>query len=718
MKILSNIGLLLCAVSAFGQQNLSSPVTALNTPSGSGEIRWRDTTGHYNSIKASATMSGNQTEIWPAANAVGVLTNNGTGGLSWGGGGPGACPAGANGQIQYYSGGSCAGSADLTWTASPGVLTVTGTIGDAAILVPSNAGFIQSNGGVYSNANVYNGFFSNTDGIVVPGFGVSTNGQTGGYFDFPMLVYPPSGTSPCYDAYGNLATYPNGLTGATYAQYAAFSISSVYAQYAVVTQGGSAYYSIAGGNVGHTPPNASFWEPIGGIIGAGLSDVIVWNGPSPLQGYVGVTPYHIDGIPCSPPPLTNPLNGLNVSSYVFARYGFAADVQSANAIQLYGGGASATSYYAGGFYFPGTVTNCCGTISTPEHLGGYMVVNATLGVPGDGTGCTSIASCNNPLIPGEGVGEGMFYEESATHHMTIFDASNWREVVYYNDSPTFGTVTATTFNSTATGATIAFQTTNTCTQINGNGDISVACGGLIADNSTTGGYSAPFNSARNVYSTAGGFESTCGIGGTQIVFSTANSDLEIDCQGNISVGGSGGSPYNGVVSTSSSTGGFNVTANTSPNSIQTVGGVEVFSGNPVLWQAYSASVLGVSGTSGIGLTNMGFVNPPAGLYQFNMYINQSVAATGCSATPGLNVGFAYNDGIYSGPGYLILAGLPSNTSIFNLSASAPVMFPFVSAPFRLDGGHLPQWLVQLFAPGSGCSNFGTYNAYVSLDRIG
>ena len=703
------------SIAAFAQQNLSSPATVMPAYGATGELRLRTNEAagiYYVSIKPSAGMTGN--ELWnlPAANVAGALTNDGSGNLSW----ATSAICGTNYQILYNNSGVCGASSFLTWQNSVQLLTVTGTAGNAAITVPVSAGFIESGGGFLSDVSggAYNAFQSLNDGALLPGYGVFPAAtQKGGYMDYSQVVYPPSGSTPCYDAYGNLATWPNGLTGATYATYTAWSNVTPYSQDAIVTYSGSAYYAVTA-NTNEVPTNPTYWAQMGGIVGAGLSDVIVWNGPSPLQGYAGGSPYHINGTPCNAPPLTNPLNGLNVSSYVFARYGFATDVSSPNAIQIFTGGAQAESYFAGALYYAGTVTHCCGTISAVEHLGGYLALNPTAGVVGGGSGCTSIASCNNPLIPGESLTEGLLYEESTTHHMTIYDSANWREVAYWNDSPTFGTVTAPEFSSTATGAAISFQTNNTCIQIDGQGDISVACTGDILNNSSTGGFSAPFNSARNVYSTAGGFESTGA--GTNITFSTANSAFEVDGQGNLSLGGTGS-----VLAINGSTGGLNVTADTAANSIQTVGGATVYSGNPVTYQHYSSYVTGKAGNSPITPTNMGSSNWPAGMYEVRGYIDYLSNASGCTTAPQFDGGIAFNDGyITSNNGQFVIANpvtgvtlsptFPNGTSFNNYYSILPLAF-------RVDGASIPSYSWDLNNTPS-CATYGSYNFFISVIWVG
>ena len=74
---------------------------------------------------------------WPAANAAGVLTNNGTGTLSWSS--SPAIAAGSTGHIQFNNGGVLAGESNLFWDATNDRLGVrTATPGQAIDVVGGN----------------------------------------------------------------------------------------------------------------------------------------------------------------------------------------------------------------------------------------------------------------------------------------------------------------------------------------------------------------------------------------------------------------------------------------------------------------------------------------------------------------------------------------------------------------------------------------------------
>jgi hypothetical protein len=88
--------------------------------------------------------------------------------------------------------------------------------------------------------------------------------------------------------------------------------------------------------------------------------------------------------------------------------------------------------------------------------------------------------------------------------------------------------------------------------------------------------------------------------GASIAFQTANGDLEIDGKGDISTSGAGG-----VFAANAATGGFNVTANTAANSIQTVGGAKL--GGTLTLPILSAACLGTnsSGVAVVGTCGAG-----------------------------------------------------------------------------------------------------------------
>ena len=102
------------------------PLTTLTRSLGSNSLVWQYAyIGEL--LNSGALMSINGVSYtWPSSYPSGttVLTNN-AGTLSWApGGSSGGCPAGASGQLQYYSGGVCAATPSLSWNGS--ILSING----------------------------------------------------------------------------------------------------------------------------------------------------------------------------------------------------------------------------------------------------------------------------------------------------------------------------------------------------------------------------------------------------------------------------------------------------------------------------------------------------------------------------------------------------------------------------------------------------------------
>jgi hypothetical protein len=261
-----------------------------------------------------------------------------------GGGGGGLCPQGPITSVQVSNGAGCVGSSNLTYTGQ--TLTSLGASGGPA--------FIASGGTFQSQANAYNGFNSNTDGIAVPAYQVSQNGAAlaGGYLVFTPLTYNPydqAGT--CLDQFGNIVRQPLQLPGTSFGTFAS----------------------------------------------------VLWVGESPS---LPAAPTAGCPTPGGPPLPVNPsgaLNGLNTNSYFFARGGLATDDPAYNSIQsLLGGiytklGATIDqgSYYLG--HTLGTINSPSGTYGGLGYISGsiYQYFNDTdhMWHPVDfsasgGTGCT------------------------------------------------------------------------------------------------------------------------------------------------------------------------------------------------------------------------------------------------------------------------------------------------------------------------------------------
>jgi hypothetical protein len=93
---------------------------------------------------------------------------DGSGNRIWTTFGAGAA-AGSTGQVQYNSGGAFAASADMSWDSAARLLTLTGTAGQAVLLV--NGGYIQSAQGYYT-------IYAQGDAFHAPNGGVTANTAT------------------------------------------------------------------------------------------------------------------------------------------------------------------------------------------------------------------------------------------------------------------------------------------------------------------------------------------------------------------------------------------------------------------------------------------------------------------------------------------------------------------------------------------------------------
>jgi hypothetical protein len=307
-----------------------------------------------------------QTNIWklPLVDANGCLESNGSYQTSWVAGN--CFPGGGTNSLQYNVAGQFTGDGNLTWNPTTRLETIAGSSGANALLIPAGNAQIVGTvtaGGVITTANAYNGVGSATDGAAMSGYQVNQNGATGGSVHLKPLTYSP-GT--CIDKYGNPVTQPAPMLGETF----------------------------------------------------GANDLYVWNGTSPsVGGIIGATG---PGCPTALP--VNGIYGLNTNGYWFARAGFATDSQYYNSFTSFLGGYSGQSFTAGGFYPAGTVTTT-GTLGSATYLGGYMQMGHSSGPPVNG--CTSIASCPNPLTLGDGVEQGTFYWDDALACVNVYNGSAW-----------------------------------------------------------------------------------------------------------------------------------------------------------------------------------------------------------------------------------------------------------------------------------------------------
>lgn len=526
---------LILALPLMAQQNLSSPVSVLPSAPGTtgGEVRfWNAAHTHWQEFTGGPGGTANITWVLPPTDSTGTqfLASNGSGVLSWQTAGSGTV-CGSNTQVIFNNSGACGASPNFTWQNTPQSLTVTGIASTPSII--SAGGFMQSIGGYLSTANNWEAFQSLTDGSLLRGYHVDhpdpSSGApqyTGGYIAIAPInyiptggaAYPPGDPRNCYDQYANLVSQP---------------------------------------------------IPLNGLGSFANTNVLLWNSPSPLQGYLGGSPYHIDGTPCGSPlplPVYNGISnntGLNTNAYVLAMGGFATPINSAQAVQIWFGGVTALDYFAGAFYPAGTVTTT-GTLSSAQYLGGFMAMGHANQVPGNGTLCTSIASCTNPTPPGFGTIQGEFYWDDALGGMNTYDGTAWHLMAQQTKNVTFSEITTTN----TTGSCINYQIASFEFQVDCHGNVSMSGAssghGVLTVNGAFGGINVATNTGFNSIQTAGGFLSN--VASPNQAFATANSNVIINADGTASFGN--------VVNSNGATGGFNVTADTAINSIQTVGGFQ------------------------------------------------------------------------------------------------------------------------------------------------
>jgi len=371
------------------------------------------------------------TIVLPNSQVFGPFPVSAGGGGGGGGGGTVAPPVNS---IQYNGGTAFAGSTNLTYTPGSQVVTIAG-IGGTPGLILGGGSFVESTGGFLSQvpSGSWQAFNSQTDGALLRGYGVVQNvaNTKGGYFDFAPVTYNPydSGT-PCLDFWGNVVNQP---------------------------------------------------LPLNGLSGFGANDTIMWVSTSPSMPASGS---------CGAPLPVNTTYGLNINSYIFPRGGMATDLNRYNAINALTGGVTAGSVTAGVLYPAGTVTNCCGTLSVPTYLGGYMQMGISNGVPSAGT----IATVNNPFTGGSGLEAGTFYWDSGLAAPRVYNGTTWGYFGGSGGTPAFSVITSGTNTSAAMSVGTGASLTST-----GTGIFDVHAGGATSPAQT---------------GTAAGIPATCAVGQT------------------------------------------------------------------------------------------------------------------------------------------------------------------------------------------------------------
>jgi hypothetical protein len=247
--------------------------------------------------------------------------------------------------------------------------------------------------------------------------------------------------------------------------------------------------------------------------------------------------------------------------------------------------------------------------------------------------------------------------------------------------------------SPVTGASIAFQTSNTNFQVDGNGNISGAGsvnltggssayqmgGTTVVDVSRNASFLSLTINSNSIINSAGAIQSP--VTGASIAFQTANTNFQVDGNGNISGAGSVN------MATSYQLGGATVLDG---------GGLESD------YLPEQASALATGQTGSVGASNLrrsGVAAPlPAGLYNVVIYMVTVTAGSAGSAT----IHLTYHDGVRSwdlGLNVLNLAG-----NFLNNVAPGSV---------RLNGSTDLQWYVSA----GGITGSPVYDVYVAVYRV-
>ncbi|MGA3015937.1 MAG: hypothetical protein ABSF62_02375 [Bryobacteraceae bacterium] len=404
----------------------------------------------------------------------------------------------------------------------------------------------------------------------------------------------------------------------------------------------------------------------------------------------------------------------------------------------------------------GTITSSnTGTNITFQNAGGNFQVNgngaiSTVGTVAANGGLSSgtATAYNSVQAPSGGMGALSFtaahyvqtgYGSSAPSPTTsdsfhpgtlYYDTSAGCEEVYSGSS--FGCVgssgSAPSFTATNTGTSITFQNSGGNFQVNGNGAVSAV--GVFSSTGASGGFNATTSTAYNSIQTTGGFlaagtsstgysftvgaipaidnsgnfvgplaqagEFTATHTGSSLAFRNSSGNFSVDGNGNISTAG--------VITSSGSSGGIDVTGASAYNSIQTNAGILAQSlslsgvfrevsgvatvGQGVPWIPFYLSGTAAAYTGSLPLS-YGGGTAPAGLYRISWY-----ASIYTGSTTAATVQCAVTDGT----GYWYIP--PAQSSIPDSSGNS---FQAGSDLIHLDGTHMPTCSVSM---GTGSPTIG------------
>jgi hypothetical protein len=304
----------------------------------------------------------------------------------------------------------------------------------------------------------WQGFNSNTDGILVRGVAIGQNvaGTAGGALDFAAVTISPNSGRTCMDVFGNVVGIPiplpglpsNLWTAGTYSDVPVWNSMSPMQGHldpysGLVTTSGTSVTLVSGGSF----RTGTYWNgypifingvsyPVSSVSSgsaltltttAGTQTSVPYYAPFSTASW-GSGVYPIGQTACNAGPVvpSGAPYGINSSSYFSSLYGFAAFTHgSYNSIESYSdgtnpaGGVVAGQLLATTIYPAGTVTRT-GTLTTPTALGGILYIYPADQDPAAGT----ILTVDNPMLPGYSTAyEGMLAVRSDLHCLRYYNSS-------------------------------------------------------------------------------------------------------------------------------------------------------------------------------------------------------------------------------------------------------------------------------------------------------
>ncbi len=397
-------------------------------------------------------------------------------GTSWvglgGGGGGGSCPGGVTTTIQYNNAGACGGSTFMYWTDAVKLLTVTALdASHAGIAV--GVGFMQADKGFLATSGVATAYNS----IQAP---------TGGF-------QGKSFTASAYLQSGHSTGAPSTTSGDSFHAGALYWDDGSHAEQ---VYNGSAWVSLGGGSgtPGGADTNVQF-NSSGSFAGSGN---MTWNNGTQLFNVIA------SGAGAA---------GINVQTgFIQSAQGLvvASSGIKYNVVQAPSGGMAALSFTAGKYVQVGTSAGAPAPTNSDTFHAGTLYWDT-------GAGCLEVYIGSAFACTGGGGGGGVTSLNALTGGLSI--AGTTSEIVVTpsgstitlatpqpiatSSTPTFANVIATTtFQSQATGSSIAFQIASNNFLVDGNGNVSAA--GIFNSTGGAGGFNVTGNTAVNSIQTVGG----------------------------------------------------------------------------------------------------------------------------------------------------------------------------------------------------------------------